>query len=235
LKASIKNGAAQPVALVIDDDQLFRRSIARILEAHGYTTATYESLAQFTAAKAIPQFGCAILDLNLPDSNGLQIQDRLTRVAPALAVIFLSGFGQVSSSVRAMKAGAVDFLEKPVEDSVLLQAVERAVDRSRRLYDERRELEELQLRFRSLSAREQDVFALITSGLLNKQAGAELGVKEKTVKVYRAQLMAKMRAASFADLVKIAQRLGLKRTPASPISSNRTNWTVTTTDGSANS
>ncbi len=217
MKTTIKkNNAVQPVTLVIDDDQLFRRSMARILDAHGYTTATYESLAQFAAAKDIPQLGCAILDLNLPDSNGLEIQDRLTRVAPALAVIFLTGFGRVSSSVRAMKAGAVDFLEKPVEDRVLIQAVERAVERSRRLYEERRELEDLRLRFEGLSRREQDVFALITSGLLNKQAGAELGLKEKTIKVHRAQVMAKMGAASFAELVKIAQRLGLKPRSVSP-------------------
>ena len=214
-----KTGTVQPVALVIDDDQLFRRSIARVLEAHGYTTAAYESLAQFAAAKDIPQLGCAILDLNLPDSNGHEIQDRLTEVAPALAVIFLTGFGQVSSSVRAMKSGAIDFLEKPVEDSVLLQAVERAVERSRRFYEERRELEGLRLRFEGLSQREQEVFALITSGLLNKQAGAELGLKEKTIKVHRAQVMAKMRAGSFAELVKIAQRLGLKPKSATPGSS----------------
>jgi FixJ family two-component response regulator len=221
LKAAAKQTIeVQPEIVVIDDDRLFRQSIRRLLETHGYKSATYDSLEQLTDAGKIPQVGCAILDLNLPASSGLEIQDRLTKVAPALAVIFLTGFGQVSSSVRAMKAGAVDFLQKPVEDRVLLQAVERAVERSRRLYEERQELGGLRLRFEGLSQREQEVFALITVGLLNKQAGAELGLKEKTVKVHRAQVMAKMGAGSFAELVKIAERLGLKPKSATPASSD---------------
>jgi FixJ family two-component response regulator len=208
-----KDTAVHPVVLIVDDDDLFQRSIARILEGHGYTTAKYNSLKELAAANDIPQLGCAILDLKLPDSNGLVIQEQLAKVAPALAVIFLTGFGRVSSSVRAMKAGAVDFLEKPVEAKVLLQAVEPAVERSRRLYQERRELADLRFRYVRLSRREQQVFALVTSGLLNKQAAAELGLKEKTIKVHRAQVMAKMGADSFAGLVKIAQRLDVKPSP----------------------
>jgi FixJ family two-component response regulator len=203
----------QPVVLIIDDDGLFRRSIKRVLDAHGYSTATYESLNQFTDAGKVPQIGCAILDLNLPDSNGLEIQQKLTYIAPTLSTVFLTGFGKVSSTVQAMKAGAVDFLEKPVEDAVLLQAVQSAVDRSMRLYEGRRELEELRRRFEGLSPRERQVFGLITAGLLNKQAAAELGLKEKTIKVHRAQVMANMGAGSFAELVKMAQRLGLKPQP----------------------
>lgn len=198
--------------LVIDDDELFGRSIARVLDGEGYNTATYDSLAQLSAAKDIPQLGCAILDLNLADSDGLQIQECLRKLAPTLAVIFVTGFGRVSSSVRAMKAGAVDFLEKPVEDATLLQTVERAIEQSTTLFRERRELQDLHRRLKSLSQREREVFALISSGLLNKQAGAELGITEKTVKVHRAQVMAKMGANSFAELVKSAQRLGLSFT-----------------------
>ena len=194
---------------IIDDDQLFSRSIARVLDGQGYSTATYDSLAQLSAIEDIPQLGCAILDLNLMDSDGLQIQERLKKLAPTLAVIFVTGFGQVSSSVRAMKAGAVDFLEKPVEDTTLLRTVERAVEQSKVLYREQRELQDLHRRLKTLSQREREVFALISSGLLNKQAGAELGITEKTVKVHRAQVMAKMGASSFAELVKSAQRLGL--------------------------
>lgn len=212
--ANKKETATRPVVLIIDDDQLFRRSISRILESHGYATAAYESLTDMAAAKDIPRLGCAILDLNLPDSDGLAIQKRLATLAPALAVIFVSGFGQVSTSVRAMKAGAIDFLEKPVEEALLLPAVERAVERSRRLYQEARELDDLRLKLEHLSQREREVFALVTSGLLNKQAAAELGIKEKTVKVHRAQVMAKMGADSFADLVKIAQRIGLNQSSA---------------------
>jgi FixJ family two-component response regulator len=203
----------QPVVLIIDDDGLFRRSIKRVLDAHGYSTATYESLNQFIGAGKVPQIGCAILDLNLPDSNGLEIQQKLTYIAPTLSTVFLTGFGKVSSTVQAMKAGAVDFLEKPVEDAVLLHAVQSAVDRSMRLYEARRELEELRRRFEGLSPRERQVFGLITAGLLNKQAASELGLKEKTIKVHRAQVMANMGAGSFAELVKMAQRLGLKPQP----------------------
>jgi FixJ family two-component response regulator len=205
-----------PIVLVIDDDQLFRRSISRVVEGRGYATVMHESLAKLADSKSIPQLGCAILDLNLPDSNGLLIQEQLAKVAPALAVIFVTGFGQVSATVRAMKAGAIDFLEKPVEDEVLLHAVDRAVERSRSFYGESRQLADLRVRFEHLSQRERDVFAFVTSGLLNKQAAAELGLKEKTVKVHRAQVMAKMGAESFADLVKIAQRLGLKPKSAPP-------------------
>lgn len=211
-----KETTPAPIVLIIDDDRLFRRSISRVLEANGYATAMHESLAKLAASKNIPQLGCVILDLNLPDSNGLLLQERLAVVAPALAVIFVTGFGQVSSSVRAMKAGAIDFLEKPVEDALLLDAVGRAVERSSILYQEARELDTLRFRFEQLSQRERDVFALVTSGLLNKQAAAELGLKEKTVKVHRAQVMAKMSAESFADLVKIAQRLRLKPKSAPP-------------------
>lgn len=211
MKTETKTEAAlDPVILIIDDDRLFRRSIERILESNGYSIVGYESLAELAASTNIPQLGCAILDLNLPDSNGLMIQQQLRKIAPALAVIFLTGFGQVSSTVRAMKAGAVDFLEKPVEDSVLLRAVERALEHSKEIHRETQELESLRLRYEHLSPRERDVFALVTSGLLNKQAGAELGITEKTIKVHRAQVMAKMRAESFAELVKMGQRLGIK-------------------------
>jgi FixJ family two-component response regulator len=204
-----KINTQNPRALIIDDDELFRSSLKRILNVHGYATSIYESLAELVNQKDLPQVGCAILDLNLPDSNGLEIQERLAKAAPALAIIFVTGFGAVSSSVRAMKAGAVDFLEKPVEEADLLQAVERAIDYSQRFDEDRRELQQLRFRYETLSMRERVVFSLVTSGLLNKQAAAEIGVKEKTVKVHRAQVMAKMKATSFAELVRIAQRLGL--------------------------
>ena len=141
----------KPAVLVIEDDQLFRRSITRILLASGYTVASYESLAELASGSQIPQVGCAILDLNLADSNGLDIQERLTKLAPTLSVIFLTGFGQVSSSVRAMKAGAIDFFEKPIEDTILLVAVERAIERSRKCAHDLRDLQGVRHKYQTLT------------------------------------------------------------------------------------
>lgn len=130
-----KNPPAPPQVIVIDDDPLFRRSITRLLEAEGYRPDVYESLGEFRAAERLPQAGCALLDLNLPDGTGLEIQQELARLAPALSIVFLTAFGQVTSGVQAMKGGAVDFLEKPAQDAVLLEAVRRALDRSERLWE----------------------------------------------------------------------------------------------------
>jgi len=194
--------------VVVDDDALFRRSIARLLEEHGYKPSAYESFGQLEDAAKIPQEGCIILDLNLPGISGLEIQRKLTLMAPALCIVFLTGFGEVDSSVMAMKRGAVDFLEKPVEHEVLLRAVEHAINRSRMLNREQAESAELGRRFERLTAREREVFVRITSGLLNKQAGSELGISEKTVKFHRAHIMAKMEAESLAELAKMAARIG---------------------------
>jgi FixJ family two-component response regulator len=206
----------EPALVVIDDDALFRKSITRLLEEHGHRVKAYESLDHLTLEKDIPQVGCAILDLNLPGRNGLEIQDRLAGLAPSLSAVFLTGFGRVDSSVLAMKRGAVDFLEKPVDDAVLLRAVEHAIDRSRKLNQEREEREEIRHRFERLSAREREVFALITSGLLNKQAAAELRITEKTIKFHRAHIMQKMEAESLAELAKMAARIDSTPANAQP-------------------
>jgi FixJ family two-component response regulator len=210
-----------PDVVLIDDDLLLRRAVVRLLQLNGYFAATYDSLGQFLEAGKIPVLGCAILDLNLPDGSGLDIQKALAKSAPSLPVIFLTGYGKVETSVRAMKAGALDFLEKPVEDDVLLDAVRRAIERSRQLHADHSERLALRRRFERLSARERQVFALITSGLLNKQAGAELGLAEKTIKVHRAHVMEKMEAASFAELTKMAQALGIETEPPQPSSLGR--------------
>src|SRR5271167_3513722 len=200
---------ASPLVIIVDDDSMFRRSITRLLEEHGHSVAPYESLDQLVETGSIPKLGCALLDLNLPGVGGLEIQKRLATLAPTLAIIFLTGFGEVDSSVRAMKSGAVDFLQKPVEDAVLLQAVELAIDRSKTLNHQRAKRYELRGRFERLSTREREVFALITSGLLNKQAAAELDVTEKTIKFHRAHIMEKMEAQSLAELAKMAERISL--------------------------
>jgi FixJ family two-component response regulator len=196
--------------IVIDDDPSVRKSIKRLLEAHGHSVQTCGSLDEFAAAGSIPQVGCVVLDLNLPGIDGLEIQAKLAVLAPTLSIVFLTGYGKVSASVRAMKAGAVDFLEKPVRAGMLIPAVEQAIARSRRLLQERVVRQSLQRRFDALTERERQVFSLITLGLLNKQAAAELGITEKTVKVHRARVMDKMGAGSLAELVKMSQRLGPK-------------------------
>jgi FixJ family two-component response regulator len=170
-------GQAQSVVVVIDDDKLFRRSVTRLLEAHGHRPKAYESFEHFEASEMIPQEGCVVLDLNLPRSNGLEIQNQLAALAPTLCIVFLTGFGQVASSVLAMKSGAVDFLEKPVEDAVLLHAIDRGLKQSWSLSRDRAEREKLRRQFEGLSSRERDVFTLITSGRLNKQAGRNLGLQ----------------------------------------------------------
>jgi FixJ family two-component response regulator len=206
---SAQNQAALALAsvVVIDDDAPFRRSLTRLLEEAGHQPKAYESFDHFEASGMIPQEGCVVLDLHLPRSNGLEIQEKLTLMAPAVCIVFLTGFGQVAASVRAMKRGAFDFLEKPVEDVVLLQAVEHALNRSRSLNKDRAECEELHRRIERLSSRERDVFALITSGLLNKQAAAELGITERTVKHHRRNIMDKLETESLAELAKIAERV----------------------------
>jgi FixJ family two-component response regulator len=215
------SGEPRPEVVLIDDDRLLRRSIERLLKANGYFATTYDSLRQFLGTGRIPHLGCAILDLNLPDGSGLEIQKELATSAPTLSVIFLSGYGKVGTSVRAMKAGALDFLEKPVEDSVLLEAIRAAIERSRQLVADQSEGQILRQRFERLTGREREVFTLITSGLLNKQAGAELGLTEKTVKVHRGHVMQKMEAGSFAELTRMAQKLGLEAKPPLPSSIGR--------------
>lgn len=210
LKTSAKQAKCPDAPIVIiEDDALFRRSIVRVLEEHGYEPNAYESFDQLEDVAAIPQEGCVILDLNLSGTSGLEIQRKLKAIAPSLSIIFLTAFGRVDVSVRAMKRGAVDFLEKPVESEVLFRTVDRAITRSRTLNRERLELAELRRRFERLSDREREVFAWVTSGLLNKQAAAELKISEKTVKFHRAHIMKKMEVGSLAELAKMAARLGL--------------------------
>ena len=216
-----QNPTAQPV-IVIDDDPLFRGSITRLLEAEGYRPDVYESLGEFRSGGKLPQVGCAVLDLNLPDATGLEIQQELARLAPALSIVFLTAFGQVTSGVQAMEGGAVDFLEKPAQDAVILEAIRRALERSQTLREGQLELDELGRRFARLSAREREVFGLITAGLLNKQAAAELGITEATVKVHRARVMEKLQAKSLAELVRIAHRITATEHPGASSSATAT-------------
>jgi len=193
---------------IIDDDQSARKSLARLMKSAGISAVTFSSAQEFLEAAKDSQVDCAVTDLQMPDVDGIKLQQALTQIAPHLAIVFVTGHGDVPAGIKAMKGGAVDFLEKPVDDEALLDAVRRAAERSREARASRAEFDDLQRRYERLTPRERQVFQLITSGLLNKQAGAELGTGEKTIKVQRARVMDKMEAASLAELVRILEEAG---------------------------
>jgi FixJ family two-component response regulator len=202
----------RPVVLVVDDDISVREALQPLLELASWRVLSFPDAQAFLDwSESEPvQIGCLLLDFSLPDLNGLDLQERIAKERPELPIIFLTGFGDVPMSVRAMKAGAAEFLTKPFDDEVLLAAVDRSIERSREISAERASLKVIQERYAELSRREREVMALIVSGLLNKQVGGELGISEITVKAHRGRLMEKMKARSFADLVKMGQRLGLE-------------------------
>jgi len=201
---------ASPVVTIVDDDVSVRESVEALIRFSGWRVRSFGSAAAFLADEPFEGPGCLLLDINLPDDNGLDLQARITELYPFLPILFLTGYGDVPMSVRAMKAGAAEFLTKPFDDEVLVAAVEQAIETSMRMIGERGALKDIEARYASLSKREREVMHLIVSGLLNKQVGGELGISEITVKAHRGRLMEKMKAPSFADLVKMSERLGLE-------------------------
>jgi len=197
-----------PVVLaVVEDDDSMRTALERLLGAAGFTVASYPAADEMLRAGNCAQFDCVIIDVHLPRKDGLQLQQELKRVAPFTSLVFITGHGDLSIGMHAMRQGAVDFLEKPVDDEALLNAIRRGAARSHELRAQWEERARLEARYDSLTPREREVFALITRGLLNKQAGAELGTTERTIKAHRARVMEKMGAASLADLVRMAGAL----------------------------
>jgi len=180
------------------------------MKSAGISATTFSSAAEFLGDRIHDEVDCAVIDLRMPGVDGFMLQETLARSMPHLSVVFVTGHGDVPTGVKAMKEGAVDFLEKPVDDQALLAAVRRAAERSRDRRASRVELDILRRRYERLSPRERQVFQLITSGLLNKQAGAVLGTGEKTIKVQRAQVMDKMQASSLAELVRMADQLHIQ-------------------------
>jgi FixJ family two-component response regulator len=196
---------------IIDDEAPMRRALTRLLKSAGIETVTFSSAREFLDDPIHQQVDCAVIDMRMPGFDGLELQEHLKRTLPHLSLVFITGHGDVQGSVRAMKGGAVDFLEKPVDGDALLSAIRRAAERSRALKASHEERVALERRYAQVTLRERQVFALVISGLLNKQIAADLGIAEKTIKVYRARVMEKMGAESLADLVRKAERLGVWR------------------------
>jgi len=202
------SGAAATVC-VVDDDENVRKALARLIRSAGMTARTFPTAEAFLAGNHVVPAFCLVLDVRLPGLNGLQLQEALNRRGYPLAIIFITGHGDVPTSVRAMKAGAVDFLQKPFTGHELLDAIRRAVGRTRDAVAKYAETAEIQRRYDTLTPREREVFSLVVTGLLNKQVAGELGAAEKTIKIHRGRVMAKMQAPSVADLVRMAELLGI--------------------------
>lgn len=192
---------------VVDDDASVRKSVGRLLRTAGYQVEAYASADDFLAHPPSGEPGCLLLDLMMPGRNGLELQEALVAARRLIPIVFVTGHGDVTTSVRAMKGGAVDFLTKPYSPEDLMEAVARAMAKEKRDRREQTQVAELERRARALTPREGEVLRLVVRGLLNKQVAAELGISEKTVKVHRARVMDKMRAESMADLVRMAGRL----------------------------
>jgi FixJ family two-component response regulator len=195
---------------VVDDDPSVRAGLSRLLQSMGLTVKTFASAREFLEQAVSEEPGCLIVDLRMPAMNGLELQEQLMTRNLNLPVIFLTGYGTVPASVRAMKRGAVDFLEKPVDDQVLLDAIYQALEKDRENRHNRAEVKFIQDRLKSLTPREYEVFTLITAGQLNKQVAYELGTAEKTIKVHRARIMEKMHCESLAQLVRLAEKAGVR-------------------------
>jgi len=196
-----------PIVFVVDDDFSVRESVGELIRYTGYQVETFASAREFLGRPAVRVPSCLVLDISLPDLNGLELQERIAKRVD-MPIIFITGYGDIPMTVQAMKAGAVEFLTKPLGHDVLLSAIKSALDRSQTTLDHEAELQALRDHYASLSGREREVMALVVSGMMNKHVAGELGISEITVKAHRGRVMRKMEANSLADLVKMSTSLG---------------------------
>lgn len=197
----------EATVFVVDDDASVRTALKRLIKSLGFKVKTFDSAQAFLKNGPHDGPACLVLDVRMPGMSGIELQEQLTNTGLGMPIIFITGHGSIPMSVNAMKAGAVDFIEKPFEDQKLIDAINMAIKKNKKFRTEQAEIKDLQRRVDSLTPREHEVFILVVSGMLNKQIAFDLGMSEKTVKVHRARVMDKMKAKSLADLVRMAERV----------------------------
>ncbi len=211
---ALRDSAETPTVFLVDDDPSARQGLARLIQAAGYTVATFGSAREFLACGQHDAPGCLVLDIRMPGLTGLDLQEQLLRADTILPIIFITGHGDVPMTVQAMKGGAVDFLLKPVERGALLEAIRQALEKDRAARSERDKSTALRQRLGLLTTRECEVMSYVIAGMLNKQIAGELGITEATVKAHRGHLMEKLRLTSVAELVAFAQQAGMPAAPS---------------------
>jgi FixJ family two-component response regulator len=204
---------SEALVFVVDDDDSVRKALARLIRSVGLNVETFASAREFLARGPHDGSSCLILDVRMPGLSGLDLQKELAASGSTISIIFITGHGTIPMSVQAMRAGAVEFLEKPFEDQALIDAVHEALQKDEQARQKKAELREIHERVNSLTPREREVFALVVAGKLNKQIAFELGTNEKTIKTQRSQVMKKMQADSLADLVRLAVKVDIKTDP----------------------